>query len=148
MFGTLTRNPLTGCNVAVGSFASFFLVCCLPFEPVCAAPPVVEVHACGMAEVSFRSDKDYVDPFNEVELDVVVSEPAGKERRVPAFWSSGEVWRFRYASGTTGVHRYSTRCSDLHNRGLHRVEGEIRIVPYTGDNRLFRHGPVRVAAGG
>jgi len=31
------------------------------------------------------------------------------------------------------------------NAGLNGVNGKIEVVPYTGDNPLLKHGPVRVA---
>jgi hypothetical protein len=42
-------------------------------------------------------------------------------------------------------YRFQTECSDTRNAGLHGVRGEVTITPYTGENPLFRHGPVRVA---
>src|SRR5437868_6693807 len=102
--------------------------------------------ANGMAEWSFRSEKAYADPFNEVDLDVVFTTPDGRELRVPAFWAGGQSWTVRYASGQVGVHRYRTACSDPGNAALHDVRGRIDVKPYRGDNPLYRHGPIRVAA--
>ncbi len=98
-----------------------------------------------MVEVTFESAKKYDDPFNEVTLDVVFVDPAGKEYRVPAFWAGGTSWHVRYASGTPGVHRYETHCSDPANSGLNGQKGTIEVVPYRGTNRLYHHGPLRVA---
>lgn len=99
-----------------------------------------------MIEIEFKSAKAYGDPFNEVTLDAIFTDPAGKEFRVPAFWAGGSTWRVRYASGTPGIHRYQTRCSDQKNADLEGQAGQIEVVPYQGSNRLFRHGPLRVAA--
>ncbi|HEV3259623.1 MAG TPA: DUF5060 domain-containing protein, partial [Gemmataceae bacterium] len=67
------------------------------------------------AEWSFRSEKVYADPFNDVDVDVVFTAPDGHELRVPAFWAGGRTWTVRYASGQVGVHRYRTECSDTRN---------------------------------
>jgi hypothetical protein len=104
------------------------------------------VEANRVAEVSFTSQSEHVDPFNDVQLDVVFDAPSGTSIRVPAFWDGGKVWRVRYASGAVGAHRYRTECSDVRDTGLHRREGVIEVQPYRGDNRLYRHGPIRVAA--
>ena len=72
--------------------------------------------------------------------------PGGTTVKVPAFWSSGNRWVFRYASVSTGIHAYHTVCSDAGNAGLHGAVGEIKVVPYRGDNGLYRHGPIRIAA--
>lgn len=101
-----------------------------------------------MVEFTFESPTQYQDPFNDVTLDVVFTEPSGGRRRVPAFWAGGATWRVRYASAMTGVHRFQTECSDARNAGLHGVRGEVTITPYTGENPLFRHGGIRVADDG
>jgi hypothetical protein len=103
------------------------------------------VEANRMVEFTFESATTYQDPFSEVTLDVVLTDTAGVKRRVPAFWAGGAIWRVRYASPVTGTHRFQTECSDTRNAGLHGVRGEVTMTTYTGDNPLFRHGPVRVA---
>ena len=70
-------------------------------------------------------------------LDVVFVDPAGQSRTVPAFRSADGAWRVRYASPLAGRHAW---------RGPEGAAGEVVITPYEGDNPLFRHGPVRVAA--
>lgn len=98
-----------------------------------------------MVEFTFESATAYGDPFNEITLDALFTEPSGVKRRVPAFWAGGMTWRVRYASPVTGTHRFQTECSDTRNAGLHGVRGEVTITPYAGENPLFRHGAIRVA---
>ncbi|MDZ7346449.1 MAG: DUF5060 domain-containing protein, partial [candidate division KSB1 bacterium] len=98
-----------------------------------------------VAEITFRSILNYADPFNGVTLDVVFTDPQGVERTVPAFWAGEEVWRVRYASPLAGIHTFRSRCSDEQNSGLHGVSGRIVVKPYTVENPLYRHGPIRVA---
>ena len=103
---------------------------------------------CGMQnqalEWSYPSGKVYADPFNQVELDVVFTDPEGIERRVPAFWAGGDVWRVRYASAQVGKHSWRSVCSDAANADLQGQEGWVEIAPYTGTNPLYQHGPLRV----
>ncbi|HEY7212701.1 MAG TPA: DUF5060 domain-containing protein, partial [Bryobacteraceae bacterium] len=54
------------------------------------------------AEWSYRSAKQYADPFNEIGLDVVFRSSAGMEFRVPAFWAGGATWRVRFAPPAEG----------------------------------------------
>ena len=100
-----------------------------------------------VSEWSYSSVKAYADPFRDVELDVVFTGPDGDDRRVPAFWAGKNVWRARYASPELGRHTYRTECSDVDNRALHGLAGELEVHPYEGDNPLLQHGPLRVAAG-
>ncbi len=95
-------------------------------------------------EWSYSSGKSYADPFNEVELDIVFTDPAGANLTAPAFWAGGQTWRVRFAPRTVGDYRFRTVCSDQGNPDLHGQEGELIVTPYTGDNPLLKHGPLRV----
>ncbi len=101
-----------------------------------------------VVEWTHSTSKLYGDPFNEVTLDVMITDPDGYELTVPAFWRGEHSWSVRYASGKIGPHHYITRCSDTANDDLHGQEGRIDVTPYDGDNPLMRHGPLRVAEGG
>ena len=98
------------------------------------------------AERAFTATHGYADPFNEVTLDVVFTDPSGREFRVPAFWAGGKIWKVRYSSPLAGVHRFRTVCAPANDPGLHGVTGEVTVTPYFGKNPLYAHGPVQVAA--
>ncbi|MFQ6095252.1 MAG: DUF4038 domain-containing protein [Candidatus Bathyarchaeia archaeon] len=98
-----------------------------------------------MVEWSFLSEKEYSDPFNEVEVSAQFDEPDGEVKVVPAFWAGGNVWRIRYASHKLGKHHFRTICSDKSNPDLHGQEGILEVIPYTGENPLLRHGPLKVS---
>ena len=55
-----------------------------------------------VVEWAYSSGKAYADPFNDLELDVVFTDPQGREQRVPAFWAGEQVWRVRYSPATRG----------------------------------------------
>lgn len=94
------------------------------------------------------SNRGYDDPFNEVEVDVIVTGPDGTERRVPAYWAGEWRWGVRWSSPEPGSYAWRSVCSDESNPGLHGVEGRIEVEPYAGDNPLLRRGPLQVAEGG
>ena len=55
--------------------------------------------------------------------------------------------------GASGTHRRRSACTPTSRRaptsddkGLNEVTGRVEVRPYTGDNPLYRHGPIRVAA--
>lgn len=98
------------------------------------------------AEWSFISARKYRDPFNEVELDVVVTDPAGRELRVPAFWAGGNEWRIRFAPASAGRYTWQSVCSDPANDDLHDRRGTLKVAKYHGDNPLLKHGPLRISA--
>ena len=97
-----------------------------------------------VAEIPFQAKKTYSSPFTDVILDVEFVDPEGVTKIVPAFWAGADMWKVRYASPTTGIHTYRSVCSDSGDAGLHGVEGRVDVTPYTGDNPLYRHGPICV----
>ena len=97
-----------------------------------------------LVEFTFTSKLDRDDPFNQVVLDALFTDPAGKQLRVPGFWAGGNTWKVRYASPQIGKHRFRTECSDAKDPGLHAVKGSVDIEPYKGENPLYLHGPLRV----
>ncbi len=109
------------------------------------AADVTRGEANRVTEWSFTSTKAHADPFNEVELDAVFTGPGGAETRVPAFWAGNQTWKLRYASPNVGKHSFRTICSDPASN-LHGLTGAVEITPYTGENPLYKHGPIRVAA--
>jgi len=101
-----------------------------------------------LIEISFTALKHHTDPFQELQLDALVTQPSGTQLRVPCFWDGDAIWRLRYASPEIGTHTFQTECSDSSDAGMYGISGTIEIVPYEGTNPLFRHGPIRVAHGG
>jgi hypothetical protein len=98
-------------------------------------------------EISLEAERRHPDPFHQVVLDVLFTDPAGRTRTVPAFWAGGRQWKARYASPLPGTHTWISRCTDRTDDGLHGRSGEVELVPYRGENPLYRHGPLRAAAG-
>ncbi len=97
-------------------------------------------------EWSFTSGRAYANPFDEPELDVVFTDEAGYEYRVPAFWAGDQTWRVRFSPPVQGSYRVRSVCSDASNPELHDRTDELAVTPYEGTNRLLRHGPLRVSA--
>ena len=101
---------------------------------------------CNQAsEWGYSSGKRYEDPFNEIELDVLFTDPQGVECRVPAFWAGLQEWRVRFAPRLTGTYNYRTVCTDETNEDLHGQKGTLEVAPYAGENPLLSHGPLRVS---
>ena len=99
-----------------------------------------------VVEQTFTAGTDHADPFGTLELDLVVTDPAGTERRVPAFWAGGRTWRARYSSALPGEHAWRSACSDQDDAGLHDQLGVFVIEAAEGEtNPLYRHGAPTLA---
>jgi hypothetical protein len=98
-----------------------------------------------MIEWSYESEKEYIDPFNDIELSVIITDLDSKQKEIPAFWAGGQTWRVRYASSKMGIHHVRSVCSDASNTSLHGKEECIQIDKYEGDNPLMKHGALEVS---
>src|SRR3989442_5068929 len=65
-----------------------------------------------VTEWTYSSGKAYADPWNDVEVEVVFTDPQGHEQRAPAFWSGEQEWTIRYAPPVPGHYTYRSVSSD------------------------------------
>ena len=111
-----------------------------------AKEAVLKTDANVMVELTFTASRAYANPFNEVTLDAIFHDPQGRDLRVPAFWAGTNLWKVRYASPVPGTHHFRTECSESRDQGLQGVTGKVEVKRYKGQNPLYTHGPLRVAA--
>ena len=50
-----------------------------------------------MWEHSFRADNGHDDPFNQIVLDVLITDPDEVTQLVPVFWAGDDLWKVRYS---------------------------------------------------
>ena len=91
------------------------------------------------------SQKEYADPFWDTQVDVIVTGPAGALHRVPAFWSGGSQWRWRFPATVPGDYRFTTEATDRSNADLHGVEGGFQIAD-VADGRQIGQKSLKVSA--
>ena len=96
-------------------------------------------------EWSYVSGSQYSDPFNQVDVDAIITLPSGEEERIPGFWAGGSTWRVRYAPPAPGIYKIRSVCSDTKNRDLHGHEFTLNVEPYSGQNLHYKHGVLKVA---
>src|SRR5580658_2129852 len=96
-------------------------------------------------EWSYASGKQYSDPFNQVEVDAIVTLPSGQEERIPAFWAGGSTWRVRYAPPVPGLYKVRSDSTDAANRDLHGQTFTLNVQPYSGQNSHYKHGVLKIA---
>jgi len=91
-----------------------------------------------VTEWTFESGKQYSDPFNDIELDVVFKSPSGRTLRVPTFWAGQGTWRVRFAAEEVGRYSYTTVCTDSANRDLHGRTGTLEVTNAATTQRFVR----------
>ena len=95
-------------------------------------------------ETSYESAKAYPNAFMNVEVDVIFKQ-GDQQWKIPAFWDGENKWTVRFAPPLRGDYRFRVQCSDAANPDLNGKEQTLRVMPYSGDNPLLKHGFPRVA---
>ncbi|MEX2593930.1 MAG: DUF4038 domain-containing protein [Anditalea sp.] len=106
---------------------------------------VAKTQANMLVELTFTAAQSYSDPFNQVILDAIFTDPNGHELRIPGFWDGNNKWKVRYSSSELGTHRFRSECSETDDKGLNGISGEVVIQAYEGKNLLLKKGPIKVA---
>ena len=97
-------------------------------------------------EIVFESEKSYSDPFNDVDVDLLLY-GNGKIYTVPAFWDGGNTWKVRFACPAEGEWFFETVCTDEENSSLHNRTGKVICKKYSGDLDIYKHGFVTTSYG-
>ncbi len=100
------------------------------------------VHRYGVHEFALTAQAELPNPLWDGELLATFAAPSGREIAVRGFWDGGRTWRVRFSPDEVGLWSWRSQGADA---GL-CAAGTVECVPYQGDNPLYRHGPLRVAA--
>ena len=101
-----------------------------------------------VTEWGYGSARKREDPFNDVELNVLVQHCNGESWRVPAYWAGRQQWRVRFCPPKPGRYETTTVCSDVSDASLHGIKGTVEVSASEGGNPLVLHGPLRTAKSG
>ncbi|NLH98700.1 MAG: DUF4038 domain-containing protein [Chthonomonadales bacterium] len=93
-------------------------------------------------EIELRSERDYANPYTDVEVWAVFRHDSGHELVRPAFWDGGSTWRIRFASPLPGGRWTWRSYSSPNDASLAGRSGSVEIVTPTDTpaNRFYRHG--------
>ena len=98
-------------------------------------------------EVVLQSQTDYSNPLWDVSVQAHFTGPGSQIRTVDAFWDGGRCWRVRFCPDAVGPWKWQSECSNADDAGLSSREGAFECTEYTGDNPLYRWGPLEVVSG-
>ncbi len=101
-----------------------------------------------VVRLAFDSSRAYENPLWDCELTVTLTSPGGRSVIYDGYWDGGCAWRAAVSLDEIGTWGWVSSCSDPTNAGLHGRTGSLECRAYTGDNPLYAHGPLRVAASG
>lgn len=97
-------------------------------------------------EISVRSDKKYDNPYTDIDVWAWFVNEKGDSLVRPAFWDGGNTWKIRFAPPDVGQ-KWSWRIYASSEDAGFKKSGELLSVPYTGNNKLVKHGLLRMSEG-
>ena len=100
---------------------------------------VTEAQTWVANEVVLLSTKTYADPFNDVDVDLELTNGV-VTYKIPGFWDGGNTWRVRFVCTAEGTWTYKTICTDAENTGLHNQTSTVNCKKYVGNLDVYKHG--------
>ncbi len=115
-------------------------------EPIENPEQTINAETWIFNEIVFESDKTYADPFNDVDVDLLLF-GNGRLYKIPAFWDGGNIWKIRFVCPSAGIWYYKTVCTDAENKSLDGRTGKVICSEYSGEYNIYKHGFVTTNAG-
>jgi len=78
-------------------------------------------------------------------VEIVFEGPGGQKFGSQAFTDDRKVYRFRAAFPAPGTWTWESVCYSSNDRGLNKRNGKVVVLPYQGENPLYRHGDLRIS---
>jgi len=98
-------------------------------------------------EIKLTADKEYPNPYTDVEVWAHFISNRGDTLIRPAFWDGGHTWKIRFAPPDTGMLWTWSTFSVPRDKGLCDRKGTIASIPYSGNNPLLKNGLLRMSPG-
>lgn len=98
-------------------------------------------------EIILESDKDFQNGYTDVEVWALFTNEKQDLITRPAFWDGGNTWKLRFAPPDTASTWEWTTFSVPEDKGLTGRTGSIKSLPYTGSNKLIKHGLLKMSPG-
>lgn len=98
-------------------------------------------------EIILQTDRSFENPYTDVDVWAELTDEAGNSLLRPGFWDGDNIWKIRFAppansnSWTWKIHSQPDNVFSAHGAG------HIRVVPFSGDNKLLKHGLLKMSPG-
>ena len=97
-------------------------------------------------EIDIESKQTFKNPYPDVEVWAWFVNDRQDSLVRPAFWSGSNRWKVRFAPPDTGRHWRWQVYSSVKDDGFSK-SGQLSTIAYNGDNRLIKHGLLRMSDG-
>lgn len=107
------------------------------------------IHPWRECEILLTAERDYLNPYTDVEVWAEFTDDMGGTLRRPAFWDGGREWKIRFASPTSEGRWTWRTLSSVSDPGLVGRSGELMCEPGSPtEHRFYRRGFWRMSPGG
>jgi hypothetical protein len=116
--------------------------------PSCKTADTTTAEQWQEIELVFAAEKDYSNPYTDVEFWIEFTGPSGEKLIRPGFWDGSNSFKVRFANPLEkGEWKWTSVSSDLSDAGLHGKSGKLVSTPYSGNNPLVMNGLLRMSSG-
>lgn len=95
-------------------------------------------------DIPLTTTKNYISPFEDVDVFGVFKGPQGEVIKLLAFWDGDNTWILRFAPVSVGTWTFNIESTDTENIDF-SGEGTVECVPYTGELDMYKHGFLKVS---
>ncbi len=121
---------------------SFFTLGCSVKEKL-----PVEIKQWSIYEFSILSEASFANAYTDVDVWALFVNDKGDSLLRPGFWDGGKTWKIRFAPPDSGgIWTYET-FSTVPDEGLSGRRGSFKSVPCKKENKLLRHGFLKMSEG-
>ena len=98
--------------------------------------------------ISLSATSDYDNPYTDVEVWATFTNQKGISLIRPAFWDGKNIWKIRFAPiDDNQTWTWTSFASQKDDAGLNGQTGTFKSTPYSGNNKLLRHGLLKMSKG-
>lgn len=125
-----------------------FAVCLFFLMSARESAQIISAEQWKEVEITLESLSQYENPYSDVDVHVIFKGPNQTEIRRPAFWDGDNIWKVRFTSPyDEGTWQWESFSSNPDDDGLHGISGELKSVPYSGENQLIQKGLLKMSPG-
>jgi hypothetical protein len=111
------------------------------------AEPATLVFQWTTYEITLQSDKTYSNGYTDVDVWAEFKNDNGQTLLRPAFWDGGNIWKIRFAPPDSEAAWTWKTFASKDDTGLVGISGSLKSIAYTGNNRLYQHGLLKISPG-
>ncbi|MGB5437872.1 MAG: DUF4038 domain-containing protein [Maribacter sp.] len=99
-------------------------------------------------EITLTTSREYPNPYTDVDVWGTFTNQKGDSLVRPAFWDGENTWKIRFAPiDADQTWTWTSFASNTNDAGLNGQTGTFKSIPYSGNNRLIGHGPLKMTKG-